>query len=220
MVVRTPFFAVSVCALLFLGGALPSASATVPAITAFDEAFARVSDYTLTVHAHEVKGGQTQDRVYLDWFKKPHQMKTQILSGPGAGGGAVWTGGDTVSGHQGGILAFIHLRVGIHDGRATSLRGYTIPDGMLSSQVDKYTTIKGTLSERGGPDVDGQPTTQVELRTSGTGPEPDVARYIIYFSKTSHFPLEQVRYSADGKIVSLETWTNLKTNVGLKDSDF
>lgn len=199
--------------------ALPASAASVPAITAFEEIFSKVNDYTVTVHAHEVSGNQTQDRVYQYWYKKPHLVKTLIVSGPGAGGGGVWDGGDTVSGHQGGILAFIHLRVGIHDGRATSLRGYTIPDGLLQNQVGKYTTIKGQLSERNGPVIGGQETTMVELKVDPGAGEPGETRALIYFSKATHLPVAQMRYDGD-KLVSQEFWTNLRLNVGLKDSDF
>ncbi len=197
----------------------PVSAATVPAITAFQETFAKVNDYTVTVHASESLGNQTQDRTYRYMWKRPHLVKTQILSGPGTGGGGVWNGGDTVSGHQGGILSFIHLTVGIHDGRATSLRGYTIPDGVLPNQVAKYTTMKGTLSERGGPVIDGQDSTLVELKIAPGAGEPGETRAVIYFSKSTHLPLAQIRWAGD-KVLSKELWTDLRTNVGLKDSDF
>ncbi len=212
-------YRVSIFILALAAIAAPVSAATVPAITAFDEAFAKVNDYTMTVHAHEVKGDETQDRVYHFWYKKPHQAKTQIVSGPGAGGGGVWTGGDTVSGHQGGILAFIHLKVGLHDGRAVSLRGYTIPDGFLQNQVNKYKEIKGQLSQREGPMIGGQATTLVELRITDQSGDPGITRAVIYFSKATHFPVAQIRWGGD-KIISEESWTDLRTNVGLKDSDF
>ena len=197
----------------------PASAATVPAIAAFEETFSKVNDYTVTVHAHEVLGDQTQDRVYQYMYKKPHLVKTLIVSGPGSGGGGVWNGGDTVSGHQGGILAFIHLRVGIHDSRATSLRGYTIPDGLLQNQVGKYTTIKGVLSQRDGPDIGGQATTLVELKIAPGAGETGETRAVIYFSKATHLPVAQMRWDGD-KLISREFWTDLRLNVGLKDSDF
>lgn len=191
-----------------------------PALTAFDEVLAHVNDYTVTVHSHEVKGDQSQDRVYQFWYKKPHFIKTQIISGPGTGGGAVWTGGDTVSGHLGGLLSFIRLKVGIHDRRAVSLRGYTIPDGRLEVLVSKYKDLKGQLSERSGPKIGGQDSTMVELRLADETDDPGVARATIYFSKATHLPLEQIRYDSNGRILSQQVWTDLRTNVGLKDSDF
>lgn len=219
MTARRLLYGVLAAAFILPITAIAGSAAAVSAIAAFDEAFERVNDYTVTVHAHEVKDGQTQDRVYRYWFKRPRLAKTQIVSGPGAGGGGVWKGGDTVSGHQGGLISFIHLNVSIHDSRATSLRGYTIPEGLLQNQVDKYKVIKGNLSERPGPEIAGQPTIQVELRITDQSDDPGIDRAILYFSKITHFPLEQVRYGG-GKILSLETWTDLRTNTGLKDSDF
>jgi len=212
-------FKISMFAVALAAAVAPVPTATVPALTAFDEAFARVNDYTVTVHAHEIEGNQTQDRVYDFWFRKPHEAKTLIVAGPGAGSGGVWTGGDTVSGHQGGILSAVHRNVGLHDRRAITLRGLTIADGLLQNQVSKYKEIKGRLSQRDGPKIDGQATTLVELRIADQSGDSGVTRAVIYFSKATHFPLAQIRWGGD-KILSQETWTDLRTNVGLKDSDF
>lgn len=213
------FYRLSILAFIVAAVIAHASAATTPAITAFQKTFAKVNDYTVIVHVHEVSGNQTQDRTYRYMWKRPHLVKAQILSGPGAGGVAVWSGGNTVSGHQGGILSFIHLTVAIHDRRATSLRGYTIPDGILPSQVAKYTTIKGTLSERGGPVIDGQDTTMVVLKVAPGAGEPGLTRAVIYFSKATHLPLAQMRYDG-ATLVSQELWTDMRTNVGLKDSDF
>ena len=87
---------------------------------------------------HEAKGSQTQDRVYQYEFMKPHYVKTLILDGDGKGSGGVWTGGDQVSGHQGGFFSGIHMKISIHDTRAVSLRGVTIPRRLLQRIVDDY----------------------------------------------------------------------------------
>lgn len=196
-----------------------ASAAGVPAITAFDEAFAKVNDYTVTVRAHETKGDRLQDRTYKYWFKRPNLAKTLIVAGDGSGSGGVWNGGDKVSGHQGGMLSFVHLKVDLHDGRATSLRGYTIPEGLLQNQVDKYKDVKGDLSERGGPAIDGVATTEVDLKVANPSDNDGVTRMALYLSKQTHFPVRQVRWAGD-KIVADETFLDLKTNVGLADSDF
>ena len=196
-----------------------ASAATVPAITAFDEAFAKVSDYTVTVHAREVKGDRTQDRVYHYWFKRPNLAKTLIVSGDGSGGGGVWNGGDQVSGHQGGMLSFIHLKVGLHDPRATSLRGFTIPDGLIQNEVDKYKDVKGDLTQRGGPTIDGIATDEVDLKIADPAANNGITRATMYLSKETHFPVRQVRYEGD-KIVADTSFSELKTNVGLSDADF
>jgi hypothetical protein len=126
------------------------AANTAPALDAFNDAFAKVSQFTFKLQSHEVLGKQSQDRVYDYSFMKPHFAKTLIESGPGSGSGAVWTGGDQVSGHQGGFLSGIHLKISINDSRAVSLRGYTIPDGLPQNVMSVYATTPGTLTQSPG----------------------------------------------------------------------
>ncbi|HEY8297564.1 MAG TPA: hypothetical protein VIG32_06035 [Candidatus Baltobacteraceae bacterium] len=219
---RTRFFSLTLgfaaLALILAHGALRAAP--VPALAAFDDAFAKVHDYTVTLRAHEVSGSRTQDRVYHYWYRKPNDAKIEIASGEGAGGGGVWTGGDQVSGHQGGFLiSKFHLKVGLHDGRAVSLRGYTIPDGLFPNEVEKYRTIKGQLSEGAGPTVDGQATDAVTLNVADPAAVGGVTRMVLDLSKATHMPVRQIRYQGD-QIVADEIWSELKTNVGLSERDF
>jgi hypothetical protein len=199
------------------GGALRAANSA-PAITAFDEVFATTNDYTAILHVHEAKGDQTQDRVYSYEFMKPHYAKTLILDGDGKGSGGVWAGGDQVSGHQGGILSGIHLKVDIHDHRAVSLRGVTIPEGLLQHIVETYATIPGKLVQQDGGKIGGVPTDRLDLKVAPGGNE-DVTEMILYLSKDTHWPVRQIMY-AGSQIVLDETVSDLKTNVGLKQSDF
>ncbi|MEO6913832.1 MAG: hypothetical protein ABI182_07425 [Candidatus Baltobacteraceae bacterium] len=204
--------------LIALFCALPAAAAPA-AIGAFDSAFAKINDYTVMLHAHEVLGNQTQDRVYSYWFRKPHEAKTLIVSGDGSGGGGVWNGGNQVSGHQGGFLSHFHLKVDLHDHRAVSLRGYTIPDGLFQNLVAQYTQIGGALTEKGGPTIDGQATSEIDLRPAAPSEAGGATRMIMYLSKSTHMPLRQIRYAGDN-VLTDESWTDLKTNVGLTQNDF
>lgn len=209
-----PVFALAVSMLPQAAGA-----AAVPAITAFDNAFATVNDYTVTVRAHEVKGDRTQDRTYHYAFKRPNLAKTDIVSGDGAGSGGVWNGGTQVHGHL--KIAFMTLgkKVDLHDPQATSLRGYTIPEGLIQNEVAKYADTKGELTQRGGPTIGGVPTEEVDLKVADPATTGGVTRMTIYLSKETHFPVRQVRWDGD-KIVADETFQDLKTNTGLSTSDF
>jgi outer membrane lipoprotein-sorting protein len=198
---------------------LPAWAADAPAIAAFDDAFAKVNDYTVTVQAHEVKGDRVQDRTYHYFFKRPNMAKTDIVAGDGAGSGGVWKGGNTVKGHLRVAFITVGKTVDLHDGRATSLRGYTIPDGLLQNEVDKFREIKGEVTQRDGGEVGGVPTDEVELKIADPAANDGLTRAVIYLSKTTHFPVKQIRYEGD-KEVANESFTDLKTNVGLADSDF
>lgn len=195
------------------------AANSVPAIVEFDRVFAATNDYTAVLHVHEVKGSESQDRVYQYSFMKPHFVKTLILDGDGKGSGGVWVGGDQVSGHQGGILSGIHLKVGLHDSRAISLRGVTIPDGLLQHVVENLTTIPGKLTQTDGGKVNGVLTDRVDLKVADPASNYGVSEQIMYFSKETRWPVRQILYAGSQDVLD-ESVTDLKTNTGLKESDF
>ena len=197
---------------LSLGVALLGAAPAGPA-AAFLEAWAKVPSYTTNIKVHETKGTDVQDRTYHYAFLKPHFARIDITGGAGRGGGAVWSGGDTVSGHQGGFLSGIHLRVSIHDGRAVDLRGGTIDEGSFQNMADAVA--------KGG-------TTGGEETVSGTTydtvsyPYTDsngATKRVVFLSRTTHLPARRVTYAGD-TIVETEDFTDVNTAANLKESDF
>jgi hypothetical protein len=196
-----------------------SAADQAPAIAAFDRAYTGVTDYTCILRVHEAKGTQTQDRVYQYSFMNPHYVKTLILDGDGKGSGGVWIGGDQVSGHLGGILSGFHLKVDLHDPRAVSLRGVTIPDGLLPRIIDDYGTIPGKLTQTDGGKLGGIETDRLELNVAEPASNHGISDQIVYLSKDTHWPIRQIMYSGT-QIVLDESVDDLKTNVGLTKSDF
>lgn len=211
--------AAAVFGVMLYSGASAPAATTAPAIAAFDRAFASVNDYTCVLHVHEAKGSATQDRVYQYSFMKPHYAKTLILDGDGKGSGGVWAGTDQISGHQGGILSGIHMKVDVHDRRAVSLRGVTIPEGLLQHIVELYGTTPGKLTQTDGGKIAGMPTDRLDLKVADPAANGDVSEQILYLSKETHWPVRQIMYSGS-QIVLDESVTDLKTNTGLTESDF
>lgn len=207
--------------LLALGApAVTSAAQTAPAISAFRAAFANTTSFTYKLHSHEVKGTDVQDRVYDYSFMKPHYAKTLIESGAGRGSGGVWAGGDQVSGHQGGFLSGIHLKVGLHDGRAVSLRGYTIPQGLPQEVVATYTDVKGDLKQTNNAGViDGVQTDLLTLKVADPASNGGISEQKLYLSEKTHFPLRQILY--DGKTPVLDqSFTDWNLDAHLTQNDF
>jgi len=191
-------------------------AATNPAQTAFYDAYAKISSYTATVTDHEVKGSDTQDRTYHFEFLKPHFARIGITAGPGKGGGAVWTGGDTVRGHQGGLLSGIQLTVSIHDGRAVSLRGDTLLRAGFQSVIDDLKAASAVTESSGtldGKDVDVLSAPLPSADANG------VTKHVVYLSKTTHLPVQRNTYAGD-QVVKTEKWTDVNTSANLKESDF
>lgn len=209
---------VAFSSVLVPSGALRAANSA-PAIADFEKAFAAINDYTCVLHVHEAKGDQTQDRVYQYQFMKPHYAKTLILDGDSKGSGGVWAGTDEISGHQGGIFSGIHRKVSVNDPRAISLRGVTIPEGLLQRIVENYATIAGKLTQTDGGKVGGVPTDRLDLKVTDPTTDNGVTEQILYLSKDTHWPVRQIQYQGS-QVVLDETISDLKTNVGLTQADF
>jgi outer membrane lipoprotein-sorting protein len=183
----------------------------------FITAWTAVDNYTATITAHETNGKDTQDRVYHYAYKKPHFAKIDIISGPGRGSGAAWTGGDHVKGHQGGLLSGVKMSIPITDGRATSLRGDTIDrasfqgvaDDLKSGKVEPVTTIAT---------IDGVPSDLVTIDLVPAVPG-GVTREVIAFARTTHLPVRRTSFAGDAQ-VKQEDFSEVKVNPGLTEADF
>ncbi len=200
-------------AALTLGVALLGAAPTGPA-AAFLDAWAMVPSYTANIKVHMTKGTDVQDRTYHYAYLKPHFARIDITGGAGRGGGAVWTGGDTVSGHQGGILSGIHLNVSIHDGRAVDLRGHTIDLASFDSVAE---AIKNAPSVTTGEEtVNG---TAYDTVTYPFKDDAGATKTTAYLSRTTHLPVRRVTYAGD-TVVETEDFSDVNTSANLKPSDF
>jgi outer membrane lipoprotein-sorting protein len=207
-------------AIVALTAPLPlRAAQTAPAIDAFNAAFAQVNSFTFKLHSHETKGTDVQDRVYDYSFMKPHYAKTLIESGAGKGSGGVWAGGDQVSGHQGGFLSGIHLKVDLHDARATSLRGFTIPDGLPQNIVATYANIKGELTQVDGGKIGGVDTDLLILKVDDPASNGGVSQQKLWLSRETHWPLRQI-LSAGDQVVLDQSFTDYNLNANLTQDDF
>ncbi len=182
-------------------------------------AFAKVNDYTADIVVHEVKGSDVQDRTYAYSYLKPSDVKLLIVAGPGRGSGAVWTGGDQVSGHRGGILSGIHMKVSLHDPQVMSLRGDTLDTGTVGAMLEQFKDAKGTVTEMDDRTVDGQLCDELSLKPADPAALGGVTRVDLYISHSSHMPVRRERYIGD-QLVKSEHVTNEKINTGLTPSDF
>lgn len=198
---------------LALGAVLLGAAPTGPA-AAFLDAWSKIPSYTDDIKIHVVKGNDVQDRTYHYAYLKPHFAKIDITGGAGRGGGAVWKGGDSVSGHQGGILSGVHLTISMHDAKAVDLRGGTIVQASFEDIADN---IKSAVTATNGED-----TWSGTTYDTVTVPYTDAAgatKRVIYLSKTTHLPVRRVTFAGTAVVVD-EQFTNVNTAAGLKESDF
>jgi outer membrane lipoprotein-sorting protein len=145
--------AAAVVAIVLSEGTTSAAVSAQAALSRYKAAWNNLQTYTCTYAAHEESGSRSQDQIYNSWFSKPHDARLEIVSGAGRGGVAVWRGGDAVRAHRGGLMAFVKLRLNIHDPRVTSLRGTTIADanfGALYKHLAGLKTKSLAVMDSGG----------------------------------------------------------------------
>jgi outer membrane lipoprotein-sorting protein len=215
----------SLAAALFLAAAPHSVCAAenkaTPALAEFEKVFAGINDYQFGIVTHETTddGKSVEDRVYVFRWRKPSDAQIMVLQGRDKGGAATWHGGDTVSGHHGGFLSGIHLTKSIHDRDTTSLRGDILISDAYDVIIKHFTETPGTLSEAPGPAIDGQATTAVTFVVADPKSNANVSKDVVFFSNASHLPLGRDQYVGT-TLVKTERFKDIKTNIGLKDSDF
>ena len=124
-----------------------------------------------------------------------------------------------MSGHLGRHPLRHPSEIDLHDPRAVSLRGVTIPDGLLPRIIDDYGTIPGKLTQTDGGKIGGIATDRLVLNVAEPASNHDISDQIVYLSKDTHWPIRQIMYSGT-QIVLDESVDGLKTNVGLTKSDF
>ena len=206
-------YTTTVAAAVILGVALLGAAPS-GAAAAFLEAWAKVPSYTANIKAHVVKGSETQDRTYHYAFLKPHFAKIDITDGPGRGGGAVWKGGDTITGHRGGIVSMIKLTKSINDPEAVDLRGGTIAQASFENVAEN---VKAAPSLTNGEEtVNG---TQYDTVTFPFKDGNGATKRVVFLSRATHLPARRVTYAGD-TVVIVEDFTDVNTAANLKESDF
>ena len=190
-----------------------------PALAEFERTYHGLRDYAATVAVFERSndGTQVEVRSYAYKVLKPTALVATILSGSGAGAFAAWRGGDTVKVHDAGSLSQIKLTIPIDDPRVRTLRGDTVDTGTFAYDLQYMLATPGTLAELPGPTISGVATTAVTLAVK----DPAVAAVTkaeLDLSTATHLPARRKLY-VGSTVVKTETFTNIKTNLGLGTHD-
>ncbi|HKW44537.1 MAG TPA: hypothetical protein VJN22_02705 [Candidatus Eremiobacteraceae bacterium] len=192
--------------------AIRASTAGDAALAKFSAAWDAVHTYTCAISAHEVRGSDVQDRVYHVAFARPHTMRADIVAGAGRGGAAIWTGGDTLYGHQGGFLSFVRMHLNIHDPRAVSLRGTTVAQVSFGALLERFEHLKTSAldaKEAGG-------LTTVTAAVSDPDTEMGVTAEVLILG-ANHIPVEYDQYQGE-RVVDRVRYSDYKENVPLPAS--
>jgi hypothetical protein len=200
-------------ALLSFGAAPPKPTVAQDVIDRYASVWNRLRSYTCTWTVHERKGNRVQDRVYRVFFQKPLNTRVEIADGDGKGSVAIWTGGDRVRGHQGGILSVITLNVDLHSRLAVTLRGATVAQvnmGSLLSHLQSIGARNFNVEKQGEDSV-------LTARVHDPPPDTDALVEEFVFSPDG-LPIESFQYGAGNIVLKHVTVSDYKLNVTLPPS--
>jgi len=214
MLVRLAVFIAGTLCVVAAGSAPASAAATKPseAMAQYAAAWGKLTTYTCTITSSEISGSRVQDRVYAMFFQKPYDTRLNITGGDGKGSAAVWHGGDTVTGHQGGWLTPIKLNLNIHAHLATTIRGTTIADANFGAIYDHLASLKSATMTA---DTDGANTT-VTVPVADASKDGGVTKEVVVLGKDS-LPVEYDQYEGDQQVRHV-AYSDVSLNVTIPPS--
>ena len=214
-ILSTALLAVAVVSALATpsGAAAPTPLSGEGMLAKFTAAWDKVSAYTCSLTAHEVLGTRVQDRSYDMTFRKPYDTKLSITGGDGKGSVAVWHGGDTLRGHQGGFISFIKLNLNIHDGRATSIRGTTIAQANFGAILDHVKSLKAKVEAVPAGDL-----TDVDFTVDDPSDDQNVTKERIVLA-SDDLPAEYDEWEGD-TLVRHVVYTDIVLDPPLTDASF
>jgi len=193
--------------------AAPSPVSGAGMLAKFTAAWDKVDSYSCSLTAHEMLGTHVQDRAYDLIYRKPSDTKLVVTGGDGKGGAAVWHGGDTVRGHQGGFFSFIKLTLNIHDSRATSIRGTTIAQANFGAILEHLESLKATIGVAAAGD-----STDVDFAVADPSGDQNVTKERVVLA-SDDLPTEYDEWEGD-TLVRHVVYTDVVLNPPLTDASF
>lgn len=211
-----PVACVAVVAALLIVCGLRSPAAASPAgdaaLAKWTKAWSEVQTYTVTMTAHETKGNDVQDRVYDLYYEAPNHVRMDVVDGAGKGSQALWTGGDTVDGHQGGFLRFIHLHLKLTNPIATSMRGVTIAQATFGAVLDMIKALKMSSIDA----VTTGDTTTITAMVADPATDGGITKDVVFLASNG-LPTGYDQYEGDVDVNHM-IYSDIKVNVPLPDS--
>lgn len=183
--------------------------------------YTSIDDYQCRLMEWCYKGKNYEKRVINFYFKKPRNIRMDIVFGNkpfDSGSSGVFRGGDKVTGHKGGILSGVPLRVSKYDPLSTTIRGTTFDQSDLQSIAERLENHIRTNSSIKINIVNGE---EFEFTCISVNPSDHegISKDIIRLNRNTLLPSYCDRYEGD-RIVQHTIWKYYIVNAGLPDELF
>jgi hypothetical protein len=150
-------------------------------------------------------------------FRKPHYARCEVVDGHGAGGVAVWRGGDKVLVRPPGLLSRFVLALDRNDAHVVDARGR----GCGQTTLENFATdfeAGGAVSESPGPEVAGE-STDVVTWIRNPGASGTDSKKELFIAKATHLPVESEEFAGE-KLVAQSYYKDIRLDVGLPFDTF
>lgn len=208
----------------------PAASNDVEAaISRWESTWANTRSFTSEVSSHITKGDQLEERTLLLWFKRPMNIRTDVIKGNrshDAGSVAVYRGEGTVSGHQGGLLSGVVLTLSIDDPLCTSIRGARITELLFSRSLElihQYQRRRSSLQLGAPSQIAGRPAIPLTLSTSNENfiaLNDNIDKDVLWYDTQLNVLVQWERFEKGGRKIAQVTWSNTRLNPSIDDAVF
>jgi len=121
-----------------------------------------ITDYQMTIEAHEVLGDDSADSELHYAFKRPERARLDVITGNNSGATVLLEPGNRVEAYKRGFALF-RKHGDVYDKDLTSLRGNSIRNPIFGDVIDCFNAHKSDLRQSVGPVVDGEATDEVAL---------------------------------------------------------
>ena len=178
-----------------------------------------IEDYQCRMYEFSMAGSKREERIINYYFKKPKLIRMDILEGNrpfDSGSVGVYTGGDKVTGHRGGIMRDIVITVKKNSVLATTVRGETFDQSDMLTVIERM----GRLLAIGGVDLV-EKNTHIEFEFTPFDPSQNegISRDVVWIDRKTMLIIRNERYEEE-KLVQKITWKDYIINAGLPGEFF
>ena len=183
-------------------------------LASIERTYESIFDYQCRLETLSFLGDKKEERLINFYFKKPKLIRMDVLKGNrpfDSGSVGVYEGGDKVTGHRGGALKGIILKLPQESSLATTIRGVTFEES------DLETVLRNLYFYRDNAEIAARETGDAYLFTCITdNPEENdnISKDLVWIDKKSFLITRNERYEGE-TLVQAVNWKGFIINAGL-----
>jgi outer membrane lipoprotein-sorting protein len=195
----------------------------------FDEvsaAYRLISDYRCIFTKSELLDGRMKQEKMEMLFRKPHDVKLAWIT-PKKGQKAAYLqgrNGDKLRARKGGMLSLVAVNLDPLGDRAMEDNRHPITQAgigyLIQKTLEDIAKGQNELRNLGDQELEGRPCWHLEFVSKGPKDFHYALRTEFWIDKELKLPIQSKQFDHQNRWIETYTYSQLKLNVGLQDSDF